>query len=344
MKYIISERQYRLLSEQSMTGALRYVPQDQRMDVVKGMDEKMTSHNLSNILGVASFFIPMIGPIISAGITLGDSAKYWQEGDKKTATLTAIFPFLPLGKIGRLIPSTKKLGKEGMEELAKKIGQGSKDFSQVDYEVINGLSKNKDVLNQEMKRISDDLLKNSKQTISELPLGNLGKDFKEYARTYKGQGKLKGWDWIQPLSTVGNSSGWKFHIFAADLHDVAYLYEKLLPVVQKYGAGFKVASNSTLASLSKGGAQFGKGAVIYIPSDVIKKGNLNNFVSEIKSAISAYKEKGNIFGDRMIDDRIGYRYEFNIPVNPSKGLPSSNQAYRRNDGNYNIPGNPDLFR
>lgn len=347
MRYIVTERQLKLISEQSMSGAMRYVPQDQRMNVVKGMDEKMTSHNLSNILGLASFFIPVIGPIISAGISLGDSAKYWQEGDKKTAALTAIFPFLPLGKLGNLVPGTKKLGKEGMEELGKKIGKGSKDFSQVDYDVIEGFSKYKDVLNQEMKRISDDLLKNSKQTISELPLGNLGKNFKEYARTYKGRGKdgkLNGWDWIEPISTVGNSSGWKFHIFSADLNDVAYLYENLLPVVQKYGAGFKVASLSTLASLSKGGTQFGKGAVIYIPSDVIKKGNLNNFLSEIKSAISGYKVKGNVFGDRMIDDRIGYRYEFNKPVNPSKGLPSSTGSYRTNDGNYNIPGNPDLFR
>lgn len=163
MKIIITERQLKLISEQSMSGAMRYVPQDQRMNVVKGMDEKMTSHNLSNILGLASFFIPVIGPIISTGIVLGDSAKYWQEGDKKTAALTAIFPFLPLGKLGNLVPGTKKLGKEGMEELGKKIGQGSKDFSQVDYDVIEGFSKYKDVLNQEMKRISDDLSKQAGQ-------------------------------------------------------------------------------------------------------------------------------------------------------------------------------------
>jgi len=314
------------------------------LDKMSNLDK----HDVADFLSIATVFIPVVGPAISAGISLVDAASYWKEGDKKTATMTAIFPFLPFGKIGKLIPDAQKLGKEGMESLARKIGkEGGRGLTQIEKEVAEGMIKNKELLNQEMKRISDDLLKNSKQTISELPLGKLGKDFKEYARTYKGRGKdgkLNGWDWIEPISTVGNSSGWKFHIFSADLNDVAYLYENLLPVVQKYGAGFKVASLSTLASLSKGGAQFGKGAVIYIPSDVIKKGNLNNFLSEIKSAISGYKVKGEVFGDRMIDDRIGYRYEFNIPVDPSKGLPSSKGSYRTNDGNYNILGNPDLFR
>lgn len=339
MKIIITERQLKLISEQSMFGAMRYVPQDQRMNVVKGMDEKMTSHNLSNILGLASFFIPVIGPIISAGISLGDSAKYWQEGDKNTAALTAIFPFLPLGKLGNLVPGVKKLGKEGMEELGKKIGKGSKDFSQVDYDVIEGFSKYKDALKQEMKRISDDLLKNSKQTISELPLGNLGKDFKEMATKKTG--------WISVRNPSGNYSGWKFHVYADTVDEAAFLYEKLLPVVNQYDAGMKVASSQMLDGLAKNVLQKGKGVTIYIPASVVAKNSQRQFLKDVQSAVKDYGKSGQISGDRMITDNIGYRYELLKPINSAKGVDINQYGalYLKNQGGpHNIKGNPDIFR
>ena len=160
MKYVISERQYELICEQSMTGWGKYVPKGQHMDVVKGMDAKF-GHDLNNVLGLASIFIPVIGPIVAAGTAAADVSLYWKQGDKKTASIVAAFSFLPFARIGKLVPSVGKLGKEGMEELAKKIGQNAKEFTAIEKEVIDQLSKNKQVLSQEVKRVSDDLAKKS---------------------------------------------------------------------------------------------------------------------------------------------------------------------------------------
>lgn len=160
MKYILTESQYKLLLEQSSYEKGIWDRSTAMLNKMSNLDP----HQVADFLSIATLFIPAVGPLISAGISLGDAALYYKEGDKKTATMTAMFPFLPFGKIGKLISGTQKLGKEGMASLAKKIGkEGGKGLTQIEKEVADAMIKNKELLNQELKRISDDLSKQAGQ-------------------------------------------------------------------------------------------------------------------------------------------------------------------------------------
>ena len=173
---------------------------------------------------------------------------------------------------------------------------------------------------------------------SKLPLTQLGIDFKN-SHAMLG--------WAQVTQPKGNMSGWKFHVYADNLDEVAYLYEKLLPLVNKYGAGLKLAGGKSLKILAANPDQTGKGVTIYLPSKTFVNNMLDDFVSDLQSAISGYTKKGNISGDRMITNNIGYRYELLRPINPKIGVDDSQYRalYSPNQGgSHNIPNNPDLFR
>jgi len=176
------------------------------------------------------------------------------------------------------------------------------------------------------------------QTASKLPLGEVGQDFKNVASRMNG--------WIQITNNKGNMSGWKFHVYADTLDEVAFLYEKLLPVVKKYGVGFKAGSGPMMERLAQNAVQKGKGVTLYLPSEVISQNTQKEFLSDLQSAIKGYEKTGQISGDRMITNNIGYRYELSKPIDASKGVDMSQYKalYKANEGGgHNIPGNPDLF-
>lgn len=169
-----------------------------------------------------------------------------------------------------------------------------------------------------------------------LPIGELGKDFINLAKNS---------GWIEPLNVFakGNHSGWKFHVYSTTLEDVAYLYEKVLPIVKKYDAGLKLAGGRNLEVLI--GAQEGKGVTIYLPSSVVSKNQQRQFLKEIQKAIEDYKTTGSISGDDMITNNIGYRYELSQPINSAKGVTESEyrKLYQTNRGEYSVKGMRDLF-
>jgi hypothetical protein len=177
------------------------------------------------------------------------------------------------------------------------------------------------------------------QGISKLPLGSVGQSFKEMASQIGG--------WLQIKNVVGNMSGWKFHVYADNLDEAAFLYEKLLPIANKHGAGMKVASSQMLDRLSQSTIQKGKGVTLYLPSSVVEKNAQKEFLSDIQSAIKGYEKSGQISGDKMITDNIGYRYELSKPINASKGVDMNqySQLYKSNEegATHNITGNLDLF-
>jgi len=118
---------------------------------------QIDNHTKNTILSIGTAFIPIAGIWISSGIQLLDAYQYYKEGDKKTAGLMAMFACLPvIGKITSLIPGVKTLGTNGLKNLALKIKSGNKQLTKVEQEVIEGISKNSDVIKQSL----DDYVKN----------------------------------------------------------------------------------------------------------------------------------------------------------------------------------------
>jgi hypothetical protein len=237
------------------------------------------------------------------------------------------------------------LSKRGTEVSLKEMKEALKS-------VEDGRRTMDDVLNSFPRQLADGtefrslfaLLKPKPQvgaalsSTSKLPLTQLGIDFKNFHSQSK---------WVQVTQPKGNMSGWKFHVYADNLDEVAYLYERLLPLVNKYGAGLKLAGGKELEKLSQIPLQKGKGVTIYLRSKTFADDMVDNFVSDLQSAISGYTKKGNINGDRMITNNIGYRYELSRPINSKIGV-DENQYYSlyssNQGGPHNIPNNPDLFR
>ena len=189
------------------------------------------------------------------------------------------------------------------------------------------------------KKPVQNIVQSTAQGVSKLPLGSVGQSFKEMASQIGG--------WLQVKNPVGNLSGWKFHVYADNLDEAAFLYEKLLPIANKHGAGMKVASSKMLDTLSQSTIQKGKGVTLYLPSSVIEKNAQKEFLSDIQSAIKGYETHGQISGDKMITNNIGYRYELSKPINTSKGVDMGeyNKLYKGNEegATHNITGNLDLF-
>ena len=104
--------------------------------------ENLDTHDLLTILQIGSFFLPIIGPIVSLGIGLGDAALYYSEGEEGMAALVAGFSFLfDIPGVKTVFKEfaeggIKSLTKEELENIAsatlnqnfKTISQKEKDF------------------------------------------------------------------------------------------------------------------------------------------------------------------------------------------------------------------------
>ena len=97
-------------------------------------------------------FIPVIGPFLAMGFGLGDAALYAKEGDKTSAGISAAFSLLPgIGAIAKKIPGIKQLGKEGMEQLGKKVvGKEAGALTKTEKEVLDGIGKNQKIIQREV--------------------------------------------------------------------------------------------------------------------------------------------------------------------------------------------------
>lgn len=158
-----------------------------------------------------------------------------------------------------------------------------------------------------------------------------------------GSPKDKAWRQFGPEPT--RMSGWKFHVYGEDLYDSAYIFQQLEPVVNNWNATAKVGVN---VNFQPGSVQFGKkGATIYIPPNVIKNGQVEQMLGDIKSAMFGYKKKGTISGDKSLTDNITYRYELNdeIPAAEGINMDQYRQMYQANEegATYKPENVTDLF-
>jgi hypothetical protein len=113
-------------------------------------DQEMV-HNMNAILQIATAFIPYVGPYISAGIGGEDARLYWEEGDKTSAAVVAVFSLLPGLS---LIPGAKELGKKGMAKLFSKFIKGEK-FTPLEDKVAKELGKESQLIKNEVDKVID---------------------------------------------------------------------------------------------------------------------------------------------------------------------------------------------
>lgn len=151
----------RVIDEQSMGGMTS--PQTFANTSVEGAKYLMEldPHIRNMILGFGLAFVPIVGPLLAAGVGLIDAKKYYDEGDKYTAGLTGMFSLLPgaglLLKLGLSKWTVKTL-----VPIARKIKLGQKLFPE-EVEVVNKITKNRQLIQNELKKYADITLQQAKQ-------------------------------------------------------------------------------------------------------------------------------------------------------------------------------------
>ena len=156
MKYVISERQYGLLIEQSAVLSQFYDKNTENW-------ARENPHAAMTITALATSFLPGVGLYIASGIGFAEAKMFYDEGDKTTAALTAVFSILPLiGSIVLKIPGVKQLGTKGMAALASKLKSGGQ-LTKTELEVADGIAKNSKLIESEVKSLSSKLSPNIKQ-------------------------------------------------------------------------------------------------------------------------------------------------------------------------------------
>jgi len=110
---------------------------------------KQNAHSVNNALQIGSLFIPVIGPLLTAGIGLADAAVYAKEGKTTEAGIVAVFSLLPgITAIASKIPGVKQLGQKGMAALATKILTKA-PLTSVEQGVLTGVEANALLIRQE---------------------------------------------------------------------------------------------------------------------------------------------------------------------------------------------------
>lgn len=207
MKIIISERQYKIVSEQKeidyMTGPGSFYGTYGYDDEGETIWTKLDNHTKNQVIALVGGFIPVIGPVISLVYGLKDAKEYYDEGDKKTAGFIGLFSILPvLGPASKLLGiggwSTKALG-----EIGKKISFGTK-LLPAEVEVIKKVAQNRKLIEDGMKKLGQDASiragkKLAKKQIVKTAAINtsktLGKEFGKFA--VAGTAYSKGYDYVK---------------------------------------------------------------------------------------------------------------------------------------------------
>jgi hypothetical protein len=205
MKIIISERQYKIVSEQPITLAPPGGYDYQRPDVIRKSFEQtgLSPHEILTIHQIGTSFVPVIGPLISIGIGLADAKLYWDEGDKKTAGLVGLFSAIPL--VGGLAVKIglSGWGSKALAEIGKKLSFGTK-LSQVEEEVVKKVAQYRKLIEDGMKKLGQDASIRAGKELAKKQLKkqavvqgakNLGKDAAVY--TAAGVGYSKGYDIVR---------------------------------------------------------------------------------------------------------------------------------------------------
>lgn len=109
------------LNLKSSTGDINISNEINRTQKYRNWSHADSKAMITNTIALASAFIPVVGPFISAGISLGNAAILWRSGKKTEAAVDALFAIIPvLGKI----PGVGKITASIAKSLGSKLGSG----------------------------------------------------------------------------------------------------------------------------------------------------------------------------------------------------------------------------
>jgi hypothetical protein len=170
MKIIITETQLKKIYSEQETGFTRRLDRiySNPVTAAKYNSEikdfyKKYNHQINTIASIGFSLIPLVGPIIGTAISLADAKQYYNEGNKKTAGMVAMFSMIPLvGPLVVKIPGVKQLGVKGMSALADKLSKGQK-LTQSEEQIVLGISANQKLVQAEVSKVSQEM---AKKTIS----------------------------------------------------------------------------------------------------------------------------------------------------------------------------------
>jgi hypothetical protein len=157
MRYVITERQYILISEQAgptLTSSNQTSSLQPTTNVKSGISEvpDISMHTVLMIGGMAAAIIPYVGPFLSAGIGLYDAKLYYDEGDTKMAGLVGLFAIIPgIGGLAAKL-GLGKWGARALAEVGKKIGSGAK-LTASEVQVANVIAQNRNLIQQEIAKL-----------------------------------------------------------------------------------------------------------------------------------------------------------------------------------------------
>lgn len=95
-------------------------------------------HEFNMVAGIATSFIPVVGPFIAAGIGAIDASLYYKEGDKTTATIVGVLSLLPF--VGK-IPGVRQAASSVWKTISSKVSSGSK-LSPAELGILKEIGEN----------------------------------------------------------------------------------------------------------------------------------------------------------------------------------------------------------
>jgi hypothetical protein len=156
MKYLITERQLHLLTEQDDWWKKSSYDKGVWNKSTKTLDNmgKLDPHTIATIFQIGTAFIPFVGPFISAGIGLADAYQYYTEGDKKTAGMVGLFSIIPgIGGLASKL-GLSKWGAKALGEIGKKLSLGGK-LTPLEVQVANKVAQNRQLIQNEIVKLGN---------------------------------------------------------------------------------------------------------------------------------------------------------------------------------------------
>lgn len=97
----------------------------------------------AQLLAFGVAFVPLVGPLMSAGLLAGIAATAYQKGDNKKAGKEAFFAGLTLAIPAlSMLKNISRLGAEGLKMLQLKLDKGEKLYSVIELAGLNEIKQN----------------------------------------------------------------------------------------------------------------------------------------------------------------------------------------------------------